>query len=138
MLKLCLTQTLQYAMSVRFAHIINFPKVAATYFAFLEVAFRQHLDLLVDLCDTPKFLAVVSSLHEGLLSLHVTQVVEASKAIDSLMTWHFQRQQTKYASQSTQRTTDKISPRWALGRCGGRVAHRLFAAALPLPLLLSL
>ena len=97
-LKKCLQETLQYAMSVRFAHIINFPRVAANYFAFLEVVFRQHIELLVDICDTPKFLAVVSTLHEGLLSLHVTQVIEAAKALDAIMSWHFEHQQPKHAN----------------------------------------
>jgi hypothetical protein len=106
-LKQCLTQTLQYAMSVRFAHIINFPKVAANYFAFLEVVFRQHIELMVDICDTAKFLAVVSSLHEGLLSLHVTQVIEAAKALDALMSWYWEHQQPKYANHPAKITLER-------------------------------
>lgn len=91
-LKQCIQQTLQYAMSVRFAHIINYPKVANFFFHFTEILFRHHCDLIVEICDTPKFLALISSLHEGLLSVQHQQVMEAASAIDHLMEWQFKQQ----------------------------------------------
>lgn len=84
-LKQCLAQALTFAMSVRFPHIINHPKVATNYYQFIEVIFKNHLDVVCEISDTSKFLAIISSLHEGLLSVHHQQVMLAASALEALM-----------------------------------------------------
>ena len=80
---------LKLVMSVRFSEIIHYVKIATNYFHLLEVLFKSHVELLVELCDTPKFLALVSSLHEGLLSVQAIQQQQAANAIEHLMKWHY-------------------------------------------------
>ncbi len=84
-LKHCVSSVLQLVLSVRFSEIINYPKIATHYFSLLELLFKSHVELVIELCDTAKFLALVSSLHEGLLSVQPTQQQSAAASIDSLM-----------------------------------------------------
>lgn len=106
-LKQCLTQTMQCAMSVRFAHIINYPRVATNYFNFVEILFKSHMETCVEICDTPKFLALISSLHEGLLSLHHAQIMQAANAIEHLMKWKFELGQPKKAGSSARAALER-------------------------------
>ena len=58
--------------------------MSLNYFNLLEVLFKNHLELLV-LNDTAYFLALVSTMHEGLLSVHSNQQQQAATAIDHLL-----------------------------------------------------
>jgi exportin-7 len=97
-LKLCIKGVLQLVMSVRFSEIINFPKVATNYFTLLEILFKSHVELVTELCDAAKFLALVSSLHEGLLSVQTVQQQHAALAIEHLVKWHYQQRNAKPGS----------------------------------------
>lgn len=102
-LKHCVSSVLQLVLSVRFSEIINYPKIATHYFSLLELLFKSHVELVFELCDTAKFLALVSSLHEGLLSVQPTQQQSAAASIDSLMKWHFANKDAKKGQQSEAR-----------------------------------
>ena len=88
-LRSCVSGVLQLVMSVRFSEIIHYPKVATNYFNFLEVLYKNHMELVVELCDTPKFLALISTLHEGLLSVVSVQQQQAASAIEHILKWNY-------------------------------------------------
>jgi len=84
-LKQCLTLTLQLVMSVRFTEILGFPRIAGNYFHFIESLFRSHLELALQICDSTQFLALISSLHEGLLSTQQLHIMQAANAVEHVM-----------------------------------------------------
>ena len=59
--------SLQLCLQIPLADIIAYVKLSKAYFGFLEVLFRNHLDVLSGL-DSPIFLQLVKSNHEGLQS----------------------------------------------------------------------
>ena len=81
-----LTVTLQLLISLHLADLLAYPMLAEPYFAFLEVAYKQHMSILVDF-EPKVFLALVSSLHEGLQSFSIACSTHCATAIDFLFSF---------------------------------------------------
>ena len=60
-----LETALQLALSVPLVDVNAFPKLCKAYFIFFEILFRNHIGAVVAL-DTPVFMRVMHSLHDGL------------------------------------------------------------------------
>ena len=74
---------LQLIISLQLNDLLTYPQLTEPYFAFLEVAYKQHMGLLIDL-ESKIFLALVSSLHEGLQSFNSQCSTHCASAIDFL------------------------------------------------------
>jgi exportin-7 len=59
--------SLQMCLQIPLNDIITYIKLSKAYYAFLEVLFRNHLDVLCGL-DSPVFIQLVKTIHEGLQS----------------------------------------------------------------------
>ena len=77
---------LQLIISLQLNDLLTYPQLTEPYFAFLEVAYKQHMGLLIDL-DSKIFLALVSSLHEGLQSFNSQCSTHCASAIDYLFSF---------------------------------------------------
>ena len=77
---------LQLIISLQLNDLLTYPQLTEPYFAFLEVAYKQHMGLLIDL-DSKIFLALVSSLHEGLQSFNAQCSTHCASAIDFLFSF---------------------------------------------------
>jgi len=77
---------LQLIISLQLNDLLTYPQLTEPYFAFLEVSYKQHMPLLIDL-DSKIFLALVSSLHEGLQSFNATCSTHCASAVDYLFTF---------------------------------------------------
>ena len=77
---------LQLIISLQLNDLLTYPQLTEPYFAFLEVAYKQHMGLLIDL-DSKIFLALVSSLHEGLQSFNSQCSTHCASAIDYLFSY---------------------------------------------------
>lgn len=58
---------LQVCLQIPIADVLTYIKLSKAYYAFLEVLFRNHLDMLSQL-DSAVFIQLVQSNHEGLQS----------------------------------------------------------------------
>ena len=58
---------LQVCLQIPLSDVLAYVKLSKAYFAFLEVLFRNHLDVLSGL-DSPVFIQLVKTNHEGLQS----------------------------------------------------------------------
>ena len=56
--------SLQMCLQIPLADIMAYVKLSKAYFAFLEVLYRNHLDVLSGL-DSPVFMQLVKTIHEG-------------------------------------------------------------------------
>ena len=77
---------LQLIISLQLNDLLTYPQLTEPYFQFLEVSYKQHMQLLVDL-DSKIFLALVSSLHEGLQSFNTACSTHAASAVDHLFSF---------------------------------------------------
>lgn len=66
-----LQMSLNMLLSIPLSEVMAYPKVAKSYFTFIEVIFRHQLETIV-MVPTPTFLHIIKSLEEGLLSLDST------------------------------------------------------------------
>lgn len=82
---------LQTCLQIPAADINEFEKLAISYYALLEALFRSHLDVLCGL-DSPIFLQLVRSNHEGLQSSDPTISGTCANTIDHLATYLFLNQ----------------------------------------------
>merc|ERR1712166_598339 len=74
---------LKLVLSEPLEQYLVYNKVARDFFMFLRVLFSNHLELLVD-AESEVFLALTSSLHEGLHSFDVGQSSNCAQALDHL------------------------------------------------------
>ncbi|KAI4300942.1 hypothetical protein L6164_034268 [Bauhinia variegata] len=75
-------------LSLPLADILAFRKLAAAYFAFLEILFNNHLSFVLNL-DKTAFLYIVGSLEAGLKDLSENISSECATAVDNLATFYF-------------------------------------------------
>jgi exportin-7 len=69
-------------------------KVSTRYFQFVEVLFRNHIDILVNL-DAPTFSTLFGSLLDGLYAIEKNVSSLAAAAIDDVATYHFTQARRK-------------------------------------------
>jgi exportin-7 len=79
---------LQTCLQIPISDVLSYVKLAKAYFAFLEVLFRSHLDVLSGL-DNGTFIKLIKSNHEGLQSSDVTICALCASTIDHLATYMF-------------------------------------------------
>ena len=80
--------SLNLLLSIPLSEVMAYPKVARSYFTFIEVIFRHQLETIV-LIPTKTFLHIVKSLEEGLLSVDSSVAIFASSTIDHLASFQF-------------------------------------------------
>ncbi|KAF1877740.1 hypothetical protein Lal_00038049 [Lupinus albus] len=80
--------TTKMILSIPMADILAFRKVAAAYFAFLEILFNGHLSFVLSL-DTTIFVFLLRSLEAGLKDLSEKISSQCAATIDSLATFYF-------------------------------------------------
>ena len=82
---------LQVCLQIPLADVLAYVKLSKAYFAFLEILFRNHLDVLSGL-DSSVFIQLVRNNHEGLQSSDVTVCSLCASAVDHLATYMFLNQ----------------------------------------------
>jgi exportin-7 len=80
--------SLQTCLQIPLSDILAYVKLSKAYYAFLEVLFRNHLDVLSGL-PSNIFIQLVKSNHEGLQSSDVTICALCASTIDHLATYMF-------------------------------------------------
>ena len=83
-----LQMSLNMLLSIPLSEVMAYPKVARSYFTFIEVIFRHQLETIV-LVPTQTFLHIIKSLEEGLLSLDSTVSIFCASTIDHLASFQF-------------------------------------------------
>lgn len=89
-----LETALQLALSIPLSELMSFPKVKKSYFAFVEILFRNHMVSVVSL-DTAVFFQLVSSLHEGLSYYDLAIAAQCASAVDHLATFYYEQEKKK-------------------------------------------
>ena len=77
---------LQLVISLHLSDLLSYPTLAEPYFAFLEVSYKQHMQIMTEL-EQKVFWALVSSLHEGLQSFSVVCSTHCATAVDYLFSY---------------------------------------------------
>ena len=80
--------SLQTCLQIPTSDVMQYIKLSRAYYAFLEVLFRNHLDVLCGL-DSSVFIQLVNANHDGLQSSDVTISALCASAIDHLATYIF-------------------------------------------------
>eukprot|EP00611_Tribonema_gayanum_P000066 TRINITY_DN1003_c0_g1_i5.p1 TRINITY_DN1003_c0_g1~~TRINITY_DN1003_c0_g1_i5.p1 ORF type:complete len:1118 (+),score=547.47 TRINITY_DN1003_c0_g1_i5:341-3694(+) len=83
-----LETVLKLAFNIPLRDITAFPKLARAYYAFFEILFRNHINIVLQL-DTPMFTQVLAAQHEGLQSLDAPLSAQCAMTIDHLATFYF-------------------------------------------------
>jgi exportin-7 len=84
-----ITTVIKMLFSVNLNDLLSFPKVSLHYFTLLEVLFRNHTNLMIQLFDTTIFLALLSSLSEGLQLSNQQIIGIVATTIDHLFSWEW-------------------------------------------------
>ena len=80
--------SLKMMLSIPLGEAMAYPKTTRSYFAFIEVLFRNQLETIVKL-PTGTFLRMIEALREGMLSLDNTITVYCASTIDHLASYQF-------------------------------------------------
>ena len=81
---------LQMVLSMPLSDVMAFPKVAKSYYLFLEVLFRNHISQLLAMDpQTGVFVQLLTALQEGLESVDSHLASQSASAIDHLASYHF-------------------------------------------------
>eukprot|EP00339_Tiarina_fusa_P025551 CAMPEP_0117081488 /NCGR_PEP_ID=MMETSP0472-20121206/57423_1 /TAXON_ID=693140 ORGANISM="Tiarina fusus, Strain LIS" /NCGR_SAMPLE_ID=MMETSP0472 /ASSEMBLY_ACC=CAM_ASM_000603 /LENGTH=1120 /DNA_ID=CAMNT_0004809417 /DNA_START=198 /DNA_END=3560 /DNA_ORIENTATION=+ len=80
--------SLQLALSVPTDDISAYPKLSKAYYSFVEILFRNHKKTVFAL-DTPVFMQIMTTVHEGLQSSDATISSFCANTIDHLTTYYF-------------------------------------------------
>ena len=99
---------LQLIISLHLSDLLSYPMLAEPYFAFLEVSYKQHMTLMVDL-EVKIWWALVSSLHEGLQSFSLVCSTHCAAAIDFLFSHIVTEQRKKRKSSNFPRLVKLLS-----------------------------
>lgn len=82
---------LQMCLQIPLSDIVAYVKLSKAFYAFLEILFRNHLDVLCGL-DSPVFLQLVKTIYEGLQSNDLTICSLCASSVDHIMTYIFLNQ----------------------------------------------
>lgn len=84
----CLEVTIKLCLSVKFEEMLAYPKVARSYFTFMELLMRSHTTTIVKL-DTRVLRHLCSSITEGLKSHEVAISSQCAAALEHLAAFRF-------------------------------------------------
>ncbi|EXB44290.1 hypothetical protein L484_012209 [Morus notabilis] len=79
---------LKMILSIPLADVLAFRKLTRAYFAFLEVLFNSHINVIMNL-DTSTFMHIVGSLESGLKGLDTNISSQCASAVDNLAAFYF-------------------------------------------------
>jgi len=79
---------LQLALSVPLEHVLAYPKVSKSYYAFIEILFRNHISTALAL-DTIVFMQLMNAIHDGLQANDATLSSTCANTIDHLASFYF-------------------------------------------------
>jgi hypothetical protein len=82
---------LQLALSVPLEHVLAYPKVSKSYYAFIEILFRNHISTALAL-DTIVFMQLMNAIHDGLQASDATLSSTCANTIDHLASFYFMNQ----------------------------------------------
>ena len=99
-----LEAALQLVLSVPLDDIMSYPKLSKSYFAFLEVVFRSHIGVALNL-DTSTLMQLLNAIHEGLQSSDAPLSSSCATTIDHLSTYFFNNANSVNSTHSTTNTT---------------------------------
>lgn len=83
--------SLQMCLQIPVSDVMAYVKLSRAYFSFLEILFRNHLDVLSGL-DSPVFLQLIKTTQEGLQSSELTVSAQCASTIDHIATYLFLNQ----------------------------------------------
>ena len=79
---------LQLTLSVPLEHVLAYPKVSKSYYAFIEILFRNHISTALAL-DTIVFMQLMNAIHDGLQANDATLSSTCANTIDHLASFYF-------------------------------------------------
>ena len=79
---------LKLILTVSLDDIVSFPKLSKSYFAFLELLFKNHIAAVLQL-DTGILLQLMNAVHEGLQNSDPTLSSQCATTIDHIATFFF-------------------------------------------------
>jgi len=82
---------LQLALSIPLEHVLAYPKVSKSYYAFIEILFRNHISMALAL-DTILFMQLMNAIHDGLQASDPTLSSPCANTIDHLASFYFMNQ----------------------------------------------
>ena len=80
--------SIQCAGAIPTEHILQYPKVATSYYNFLEILFRSHLKMVMRF-DVSVFKKFVHNLYRGLESLNASVAGRCASTIDHIASYYF-------------------------------------------------
>eukprot|EP01041_Mallomonas_annulata_P002473 gene2473-4803_t len=83
--------SLQLCLQIPLSDILAYMKLSKAYYAFLEVLYRNHLEVLSGL-DSVVFIQLVKTIHEGLQSSELTVCALCASSVDHIATYMFLNQ----------------------------------------------
>lgn len=87
-LQVALDVSLQVCLKIPFADVMTYLKLSKAYYAFLDILFRNHLDVLSGL-SSEIFIQLVKCCQEGLQSSDLSICAFCASAVDHLATYMF-------------------------------------------------
>lgn len=87
-LQVALDVSLQVCLKIPFADVMTYLKLSKAYYAFLDILFRNHLDVLSNL-NSEIFIQLVKCIQEGLQSSDLSICAFCASAVDHLATYMF-------------------------------------------------
>ena len=90
-LQSALDVSLQMCLQIPLTDVMAYVKLSRAYFAFVEILFRNHLDVLSGL-DSPVFIQLIRTNQEGLQSSDLHVSAQCASTIDHIATYMFLNQ----------------------------------------------
>eukprot|EP01034_Spumella_vulgaris_P021786 gene21786-27855_t len=83
--------SLQMCLQIPLSDVMAYVKLSRAYFAFIEILFRNHLDVLSGL-DSAVFIQLIKTNQEGLQSAELTVSAQCASCVDHIATYMFLNQ----------------------------------------------
>lgn len=83
--------SLQMCLQIPLSDVMAYVKLSRAYFAFMEILFRNHLDVLCGL-DSPVFIQLLKTNQEGLQSSELSISAQCASTVDHVATYMFLNQ----------------------------------------------
>ena len=82
---------LQMILSISLDDVMAYPKLSKSYFSFLEILFRSHIQVVLAL-TTPTLMSLLNAVHEGLQSSDAPLSSICATSVDHLSTYYYNNQ----------------------------------------------
>ncbi|GMI06261.1 hypothetical protein TrVE_jg13515 [Triparma verrucosa] len=82
---------LQMILSISLDDVMAYPKLSKSYFSFLEILFRSHIQVVLAL-TTPTLMSLLNAVHEGLQSSDAPLSSICATSVDHLSTYYYTNQ----------------------------------------------